>query len=89
MPASPLIKTVAAPVSVGAAPNEDGLMRRDTSQLYPLVLWLQLLLIGVVGIVVGRAKWGTWQSWIVGVPVVLAALWGASNAAWVLLPNLV
>jgi len=82
-------KPVAAPAAVGAAPSEDGLMRRDTSQLYPLVLWLQLLLVGVVGIVVGRAKWGIWQSWIVGVPVVLAALWGASNAAWVLLPNLV
>jgi len=82
-------KPVAAPAAVGSAPTEDGLMRRDKSQLYPLVLWLQLLLLGVVGVVVGRAKWGTWQSWIVGVPVVLAALWGASNAAWVLLPNLV
>jgi sortase A len=79
---------------VGIAP--DGLtkpadlpMHGDTSQLFPLVLWMQLLVLGVLGIVVGRARWGTWQPWLIGVPVVLAALWGASSSVWVLLPNLV
>jgi sortase A len=50
---------------------------------------MQLLALGVVGIVIGRARWGLWQPWLVGVPIVLAALWGASNEVWALLPNLI
>jgi sortase A len=64
-------------------------MRGQTDALFPLVLWLQLLALGVVGIVLARLRWGAWQAWIVGLPVVIAALWGASSSAWLLLPNLV
>jgi sortase A len=64
-------------------------MHGDRSGLFALVLWLQLLLIGVVGIAVARVRWGIWQAWLIGLPIVLAALWGASSNAWLLLPNLV
>lgn len=79
---------------IGVAPgaltkSADLPMHGDTSQLFALVLWMQLLVLGVLGIVVGRARWGAWQPWLIGVPVVLAALWGASSSVWVLLPNLV
>ncbi|MGN6607218.1 MAG: class E sortase [Jatrophihabitans sp.] len=80
---------VPAPSGVGQARQAERPMAGDTSGLYPLVLWLQLLLVAVVGVVVLRRRWGVWQTWLVTVPLVLAALWGASSSAWLLLPNLV
>lgn len=54
----------------------------------PLLLWVQALL--VVGCTLGWAqvRWGRWQSWLVGVPVLVAVLWSASTMATQLLPNL-
>jgi sortase A len=77
-----------APPQTTSATPSDQVMAGDSSGLYPLVLWLQLLGVAAIGIAWGRARWGRWQSWVAGVPVVLAALWGASNALWQLLPNL-
>jgi sortase A len=82
-------KPAGAPPAIGLIKSADRPMHGDTSNLFVLVLWLQLLLIAVVAIVWARAKWGAWQPWLIGVPIVLAALWGASSAAWPLLPNLV
>lgn len=82
-------KPVAGVAPAGLTNSADLPMRGDTSQLFALVLWMQLLVLAVLGMVVARARWGTWQPWLVGVPVVLAALWGASSSVWVLLPNLV
>jgi sortase A len=82
-------KAAPPPSTTGIPRAVDQPMHRDSSRLYALVLWLQLLVIAVVGIVIARARWGAWQSWLIGLPVVAAALWGASNTAAVLLPNLV
>lgn len=82
-------KPVAGVAPDGLMKSADQPMHGDTSQLVALVLWMQLVVVGVIGIVVGRARWGVWQSWLIGVPVVLAALWGASSSVWVLLPNLI
>ena len=53
----------------------------------PLVLWGQALLLAAFG-VAGRVRWGGWQAWVVGIPV-LGAL-GATIADQIarLLPNL-
>jgi sortase A len=72
----------------GTATKADGLMQSDTSGLVFMVLWLQLLLIGVVGVAWASVRWGRWQSWLVGMPVILAALWGATSSVSLLLPNL-
>jgi sortase A len=64
-------------------------MQGDNSSLVSLVLWLQGLLIVAVLVVVGRQRWGRWQTWLLGMPLALACLWGATQAAVVLLPNLV
>lgn len=56
--------------------------------LYLLVLWLPALGIAVIGTGWIYQKWGRWQSWLVGVPVILAGLWGVSQSAVQLLPNL-
>jgi sortase A len=53
------------------------------------VLWLQAMLLTVVLAGAGRERWGRWQTWLVSVPVLLACLWGATQAAVSLLPNLV
>ena len=82
-------KTVPRPNSVGTPRASDKPMKSDTSGLTGLLLWMQLLVIAAIGVVIGRARWGSWQTWLVGVPVVLTALWGVSQSAWVLLPNLV
>jgi sortase A len=63
-------------------------MAVDTSNLMPLVLWLEALLLVAIGLVWSARRWGGWQSWIVGVPLVVAVLWGTTAAAFGLLPNL-
>ena len=81
-------KTVPSASTVGLPSTDEAPMQGDTSGLYPLVLWMQLLALAIVGVVLGRSRWGVWQTWLVGTPVVIAALWGASNNIWLLLPNL-
>ena len=63
-------------------------MASDLSALLPLALWL-LLLLAVAGFVAwGVTRWGRLQTWVVAAPLTLAAIWGASDAAALLLPNL-
>ena len=63
-------------------------MQGDTSALFPLVLWLQGLVLVAVGCAWGRGRWGRWQIWLVGLPAVVAVVWGATDCAMELLPNL-
>jgi sortase A len=69
-------------------PKAETAMQGDTGALFVLVLWLPVLITGAVAAVWARHRWGRWQTWIVGVPVVLAGLWGVSQTATELLPNL-
>ena len=79
---------VPAPSTAGIATDGDQVMHHDSRGFYPLILWLQLLLVAVVGGIWARSRWGYWQSWLVAVPVAFAGLWGASQSLWLLLPNL-
>jgi sortase A len=67
----------------------DGVMRGDAAALVPLFLWLLALVSVALLLVWARLRWGPWQAWIAGLPVVTAALWGAADAIFQLLPNLV
>jgi sortase A len=69
-------------------PPDEQAMQGDTSALFPLVLWLQALLLVAVGCAWGRGRWGRWQIWLVGLPAVVAVVWGATDCAMQLLPNL-
>jgi sortase A len=74
---------------VGTAPSSaDQVLAPDTGNLYPMILWLQLLLVAVVAAVWAAVRWGRWQTWLIATPVLLAALWGATSSAWLLLPNI-
>lgn len=82
-------KTVSAPSGSAITSPADQPMARDTSGLYPMILWLQLLVLAAIGTVWASIRWSRWQAWIIGVPVLLVALWSATSEMWLLLPNLV
>jgi len=63
-------------------------LQGDPSALLPLALALPLLIGAVIFALWSRSRWGTWQAWLVGVPLVLACVWAVSQAAVQLLPNL-
>ncbi len=69
-------------------PKEETAIASDTGALVPLVLWLQVLLLAALAAAWATARWGGPQTWLTCAPVVLAALWGASESAAQLLPNL-
>jgi sortase A len=81
----------AAPATeyTGAPSRSDGAMQRQTSGLYPMILWLQLLLVALVAGAWARHRWGRRPTWIVAAPVALVGLWGASTELFLLLPNLI
>jgi sortase A len=68
----------------------EGLMQSDPSPLarFQLGLWVTWVALAVGAVVVLRRRWGRMQLWLVSTPVLLAGLWGASNALMQFLPNL-
>ena len=70
-------------------PGEEQAGSSDSRTLWALVLWLQLLLISVVGALWSWRRWGHALTWIIGTPVLLLV----SNLVWDeffrLLPNVV
>nr|WP_042190228.1 sortase [Kibdelosporangium sp. MJ126-NF4]CEL19178.1 Putative sortase (Surface protein transpeptidase) [Kibdelosporangium sp. MJ126-NF4]CTQ95021.1 Putative sortase (Surface protein transpeptidase) [Kibdelosporangium sp. MJ126-NF4] len=82
--------TVAAPRgrSTTLLPEEAAL-KRDSGVLIDLVLWLQVLALAIGLFVWARMRWGRWETWLVGTPVVVAATWQVyQSAAVAVLPNL-
>lgn len=75
-------------VSAAALPAAERPMAGDTSQLFALVLWSQAFLLAVLAFTWCRERWGRWQAWTVGVPVLLGTGWAVSNQIAALLPNL-
>jgi sortase A len=66
----------------------DTAMQGDPGALVPVVLWLQVLMLACAGAAWAQVRWGGAQAWLVFIPAVLAALWGATESALQLLPNL-
>jgi sortase A len=68
---------------------EEGPLKPDTGALVDLVLWLQALVLAGGLFAWARIQWGRWETWLVGLPVVVAATWQVYQAGAVaLLPNL-
>jgi len=63
-------------------------MHGDSSGLTSLVLLLQLLVVTVIAVAWARLRWGRWQIWLVGTPLILAVLWVVTDTAVQLFPNL-
>ncbi|TCO58439.1 sortase domain-bontaining protein [Actinocrispum wychmicini] len=68
---------------------EEAPLKSDRGALVELVLWLQALVLAAGLVAWARLRWGRWETWLVGLPVVVAATWQVYQAAAVaLLPNL-
>jgi sortase A len=81
--AMPLPSGVPATVSSASLP-----MHNDPSATVALIFWLEGLVLVVVAAGWAWARWGRLETWIVGLPVFLAVLWGTSDAFMRFLPNL-
>lgn len=64
-------------------------MGTDPSAWVPLVLWAEALLLAAVGVTLARLRWGRWQAWICGVPVLGALGLSVADQVVRLLPNLI
>jgi sortase A len=82
-------KAVSAPAGRPLAVPVAELPGRSDPGAWPfLVFWLQGLILAGVGSVWAWLRWGRWQTWLVAAPILLAVLWGISEEAMRLLPNL-
>jgi sortase A len=72
---------------VGTVAASDKLMGVDGSAIGSLVRWLQLLGLAAIATALMYTRWGRWETWIVAVPTVGAALWLVTETAFRLLPN--
>ncbi|MDX6308399.1 MAG: sortase [Nocardioidaceae bacterium] len=79
---------VTPPRQAVLVPDYENEMASDPSALLPLALWLFALVATGVFAAWGVVRWGSGQTWLVVIPVLLAVLWGASDNAAMLLPNL-
>ncbi|SDJ45543.1 sortase A [Frankineae bacterium MT45] len=74
---------------VRVIPQDEKAMQGDTSHMANLVLWLQALIIVVLGIVWSWTRWGRWQTWLIGTPILLAVLWATTSNVMMMMPNLI
>ncbi|GAA4691905.1 sortase domain-containing protein [Phytohabitans rumicis] len=74
----------------GAAslPGAEAAMAIDPGAWTPLMLWGQALLLATLAVTYLRNRWGGWQAWIVGAPVLGALGLAIADQAARLLPNL-
>jgi sortase A len=82
-------KAIAAPAGRPVAVPAAELPGRGDQGAWPfVVLWLQGLVLVSVAMVWAWSRWGHWQTWLVGISLLLGVLWGLSEATMRLLPNL-
>jgi sortase A len=63
-------------------------MQGSTKDAVSLIFWVEALLATGALALWCWLRWGRRQTWLVGVPVIVAMLWGTTNALMQLLPNL-
>lgn len=74
--------------SAATLPPSEQFMGADTSTLWALVLWMQLLIAVTIGAVWAWHRWGRPQAWIVFLPPLLLVGLATSGQVARLLPNL-
>jgi sortase A len=82
--AQPVPSGVPSAVSRSSQP-----MQADPTGLVAFIFWMEALVAAVVLMTWSWSKWGRPQTWMVGAPVILFALWGTTDALMRFLPNLV
>ncbi|MDX6211652.1 MAG: sortase [Frankiales bacterium] len=66
----------------------EGPLQGDSSVLVVLVLWAQALLIAAALVAWARVRWGVWEAWVVGLPLLAALGLAVADRVAQLLPNL-
>jgi sortase A len=74
---------------VSSVPDGEKEFGHDTRGLPQLIFWLQGLLAAALLAVWAALKWGRRQAWLVGLPLILGALWGVTGHVMLMLPNLI
>lgn len=74
---------------VARAPGSQQAFGVDLSAIWPLVLWLEALLLAGAGIIWFRSRIGRWESYLIGAPILLALVWRIFEDLAGMLPNLV
>lgn len=77
-----------APAAGGGIDAAEQPLAGDASAWLPVMLWLQALLAATAVLTWTFRRWGRWQTWICGLPVLTAIVVALSGAATGLLPNL-
>ncbi|MDQ7903023.1 class E sortase [Phytohabitans sp. ZYX-F-186] len=85
---SPTQLAPARKFTAASLPPAEAALATDPAAWTPLMLWSQGLLLATLAITYLRARWGGWQAWIVGAPVLLAFGLAIADQAARLLPNL-
>ncbi|MDQ0932033.1 hypothetical protein [Streptomyces turgidiscabies] len=81
-------ETPAAVIRSGTLPQAEEPLARPSGVPWPLVMWLQALLLAAVAAVWTWHRWGRHQTWIVFAPVVAVLGLQVATRATELLPNL-
>lgn len=81
------VQPVPAPLPASVSKASEP-MQGDSGAAVPLTFWIEGLV--AVGVLVALAwrRWGKWQTWLVGLPVVLSVSWGLTDTLVRFLPNL-
>lgn len=69
-------------------PAAEAVMGTDPASLPVTVLWLQALIVAVLGAVWAWHRWGRWQAWVVFGPVIVLVVIRLADRVSLLLPNL-
>ncbi len=75
-------------LSPSQLPADEKVLAGEPGAWLPIALWAQALLAISVGIVWARARWGYWQAWLVGLPLLVAVALAIGDNVIRLLPNL-
>jgi LPXTG-site transpeptidase (sortase) family protein len=76
------------PAAGGGITSAEEPLAGDQSAWLPILLWLQALLLAAAATAWTYRRWGRWQTWICGLPVLVAIVIALSGEATRLLPNL-
>ncbi|MGW2396513.1 sortase [Kitasatospora sp. NPDC001664] len=79
----------ARPLTFAALPAAEKAMGTEEGAWVPLVLWGEALLLAAVALALAWTRWGRWQAWTVGVPVLAALGLAVADQVARLLPNLI
>lgn len=80
---APVVTFNIAPLAESESP-----LQGDSSVLIALVLWTEALLVAAGLVAAARIRWGFWQAWIVGLPLLTTLGLAVSDRVAQLLPNL-